>query len=332
MRRLLLTLFALVLPLSVVALGVAGHLALRAYDQPGPLARDTALVIPRGSGVAAIGRLLSEEGVLDEPRLFEVAGRVERVAGSLRAGEYLFPAAVSMREVVEILRAGETLVRRITFPEGRTSTALVALLNAADGLTGTIAEIPAEGSLLPETYHYSLEDSRQEILERSLEAQSALLAELWPKRQQGLPLASPEEAVILASIVERETGVGAERPLVAGVFINRLRKGMRLQSDPTVSYGITLGKAPLGRGLTRKDLNTPTPYNTYAIAGLPPGPIANPGRASLEAVLNPAQTPYLYFVADGTGGHAFAKTLAEHNRNVAKWRKIQRQQQQGGAN
>lgn len=326
MRRLLLILVALVLPLCVAAFGVTGYLALRAYDQAGPLARDTAVVIPRGSGVAAIGQLLADEGVLEEPRLFEVAVRLEKVAGKLRAGEYLFPAAVTMRDVVAILRAGETLVRRITFPEGTTSSALVALLNAADGLTGSVAEVPAEGSLLPETYHYSLEDTRQQVLARAASAQSDLLAELWAKRQPGLPLTTPEEAVILASIVEKETGVGAERPLVAGVFINRLRKGMRLQSDPTVSYGITQGLAPLGRGLTRKDLSTATPYNTYAIKGLPPGPIANPGRASLEAVLNPAKTPYFYFVADGTGGHAFAKTLAEHNRNVAKWRKIQRQQ------
>ena len=329
MRRPLPFIFAVLVPAVAVAVGIGGYLALERYDARGPLARDAAVVVPRGSGVSAIGRLLAEEGVLEEPGLFALAVRIEKVGGALRAGEYLFPAGVSMREVIAILRAGKTVVRRITFPEGRTSAELVALLAGADGLTGALSEVPPEGSVLPETYHFSLDDSRQAVLARAIEAQSALLAELWAKRQQGLPLANPEEAVILASIVEKETGVGSERPLVAGVFINRLRKGMRLQSDPTVSYGITLGQAPLGRSLTRTDLNTPTPYNTYSIDGLPPGPIANPGRAALEAVLNPARTPYFYFVADGTGGHAFAKTLDEHNRNVAKWRKIQRRQRSG---
>ena len=327
MRRPLPLIFAALVP--AVAVGIGGYLALERYDARGPLARDAAVVVPRGSGVPAIGRLLAEEGVLEESGLFALAVRIEKAGGALRAGEYLFPAGVSMREVIAILRAGKTVVRRITFPEGRTSAELVALLAGADGLTGALSEVPPEGSVLPETYHFSLDDSRQAVLARAIEARRALLAELWAKRQQGLPLASPEEAVILASIVEKETGVGSERPLVAGVFINRLRKGMRLQSDPTVSYGITLGRAPLGRGLTRTDLNTPTPYNTYTIDGLPPGPIANPGRAALEAVLNPARTPYFYFVADGTGGHAFAKTLDEHNRNVAKWRKIQRRRRSG---
>jgi len=196
-------------------------------------------------------------------------------------------------------------------------------------LVGEIDEVPPEGSLLPETYLFSRDDSRQAVLARMREAMQQTLAELWPKRREGLPLATPEEAVTLASIVEKETGVAAERPLVAGVFINRLKKKIPLQSDPTVIYGITLGKTELDRPLSRKDLKTATPYNTYTIQGLPPGPIANPGRDALQAVMAPTETDYIYFVADGSGGHAFAKTLEEHNRNVAKWRKFQKSQKSG---
>jgi UPF0755 protein len=247
-------------------------------------------------------------------------------AHDLKAGEFAFPAAVSMRGALEILDRGETVARWLTVAEGLTSSEVVALVAAAEGLSGEPGPVPLEGSLLPETYHYSRDDDRAALIGRMQSDMQAVLAELWPKRAEGLPIKTPEEAVILASIVEKETGVAEERPLVASVFVNRLKRGMRLQSDPTVVYGITLGKAPLGRQLIFRDLDTPTPYNTYTNGGLPPGPIANPGRAALEAVLNPAETRYLYFVADGTGGHAFAKTLQEHNNNVAKWRKIQRQE------
>ncbi len=200
------------------------------------------------------------------------------------------------------------------------------MVAAAEGLSGETGPVPPEGSLLPETYHYSWNDDRAALVERMQTGMEVVLAELWPERAEGLPINTPEEAVILASIVEKETGVAEERPLVASVFVNRLKRGMRLQSDPTVVYGLTNGQRPLGRTLTFRDLDRPSPYNTYTNGGLPPGPIANPGRAALEAVLHPAESRYLYFVADGTGGHAFAKTLVEHNRNVAKWRKIQRQQ------
>jgi UPF0755 protein len=231
-----------------------------------------------------------------------------------------------MREAAEHIASVRTVVYRLTVPEGETTKAVLDLLEANSLLSGPMPASLAEGELLPETYHFSRNASREEVAERMRKSITDLLGELWPKRAEGLPLATPEEAVILASIVEKETGVPEERPLIAGVFINRLLKRMRLQSDPTVTYGITLGQAPLGRALTRRDLNDPTPYNTYQIDGLPPGPIANPGRKALEAVLNPSATDYLYFVADGTGGHAFAKTLREHQNNVNKWRKIRRSQ------
>ena len=230
---------------------------------------------------------------------------------------------------MEILRSGETVVRRLTIPEGLTSQEIVAVVASAEGLRGDLVATPGEGSLLPETYHYSWNDERGQLIERMAAAQQELLDELWANRDPDLPLASPEEALILASIVEKETAVDGERALVASVFFNRLKRSMRLQSDPTVVYGITQGQGPLGRALTRADLNAPSAYNTYLIDGLPPGPIANAGRAALVAVFHPASTSYLYFVADGSGGHAFAETLEEHNQNVAKWRKLQRQQTQG---
>jgi UPF0755 protein len=203
------------------------------------------------------------------------------------------------------------------------------VLNAAPDLAGPPIDVaPPEGSLLPETYFFERGDTRQDILDRMVTGHRDALARLWPARASGLPIENEAEWIVLASIVEKETGVASERPLVASVFVNRLKKGMRLQSDPTVIYGITEGKGPLGRGLTRKELDTPTPYNTYQIDGLPPGPIANPGLASLEAVLHPADTKYLYFVADGTGGHVFAETLKEHNENVRKWREIEKKQKQ----
>jgi UPF0755 protein len=226
-----------------------------------------------------------------------------------------------MRGAVEILRKGDTVVRRVTIPEGLSSHQVVALLLQTPGLRGEVAEAPAEGTLLPETYHFSYGDERAVLLARMAEAMNTTLAKLWPKRDQGLPFASPDEARSLAAMVEKETSLAEERPRVAGVFINRLRRGMRLQSDPTVVYGLTGGARPLGRALSREDLDRPTPYNTYRIGGLPPGPIANPGRAAIWAVLHPMVSNELYFVADGTGGHAFAATFAQHRRNVRRWRR-----------
>ncbi|RMD62705.1 MAG: endolytic transglycosylase MltG [Alphaproteobacteria bacterium] len=292
------------------------------FDGPGPLAADTVVYIPPGTSMGDIARQLERDGVIEDSLVFRTGVRVMRVSRDLKAGEYLFPATVSMRGVVEILLGGKTLMRRLTVPEGATSAEIVKLIEEAPALVGTIKEIPAEGTLLPETYNYERGDTRTSLIVRMQAAMRATLDELWPQRDPDLVLKTPEEAVILASIVEKETGVAEERPLVASVFLNRLKAGMRLQSDPTVAYGMTGGDHPLGRPLTRDDLKTPSPYNTYIIDGLPPGPIANPGRAAIEAVLNPAQTDYLYFVADGSGGHAFAKTLDEHNTNVARWRKL----------
>ncbi len=254
--------------------------------------------------------------------MFRLGARIQKVDSSLRAGEYAFPAAISAGDVVAMLSAGKTVVRRVTVPEGLTSAEVLALVAETPGLTGEVGTPPAEGTLLPETYHFSFGDTRADLIARMREAMTAELDTLWAARDAGLPLETPEEAVVLASIVEKETAVAAERRRVAAVFVNRLRKGMLLQSDPTTIYAVTGGAGPLDRPLTRKDLAIDSPYNTYVSPGLPPGPIANPGRASLAAALNPVDSNEYYFVADGTGGHAFARTLEEHERNVARWRKI----------
>lgn len=300
----------------------------RAYSDPGPLAADVSVVIPRGASGQAIGAILEDAGIAADRRLFSLAVRVFASDRPLRAGEYAFPAGVSLRDVVAGLQAGKTVVRRVTVAEGLTTREILALVASAEGLSGPVpdASAIAEGALLPETYHFSLGDSREDLVARMAAAREAALARLWETRKPELPLKSPQEALVLASIVERETAVPEERARVAGVFINRLNRGMRLQSDPTVAYGLVPGGGTLDRPLLRRDLEVDHPYNTYVHRGLPPGPIASPGVASIAAVLNPAETDDLFFVADGTGGHAFARTLAEHNRNVARWRRIQREQ------
>jgi len=282
-------------------------------------------VLPRGSGLMGTARLLEGAGVVADARLFALGARLLDAHRSLKAGEYRVPAAASMRQVLALLVEGRSVVRRITFPEGLTSVEMLALLEAAEAMEGEVGEVPAEGTLAPETYHYSWGDSRRGILERMRAAMRRDVEELWAARHPGLPLANPAEAVVLASIVERETAIAEERPRVAAVFLNRLRRGMRLQSDPTVAYALTGGKSALARPLTFTDLEVDDPYNTYVRAGLPPGPIANPGRAALAAVLQPIESRELYFVADGTGGHAFAETYEEHQRNVRRWRQVQRE-------
>lgn len=219
---------------------------------------------------------------------------------------------------------------RVTLAEGVTSWQVVEELKRADFLTGDVPEVPAEGALAPDSYEVDNGSDRAALIARMEAAQGQILAQLWAERAEGLPYANPEEALIMASIVEKETGIADERPQVASVFVNRLNRGMRLQTDPTVIYGITLGKGVLGRGLRQSELRRETPYNTYVIDGLPPTPIANPGRLSIQAALNPADTNYVFFVADGSGGHAFAETLEEHNRNVARWREIEATQGQEG--
>ncbi|HYE49455.1 MAG TPA: endolytic transglycosylase MltG [Azospirillaceae bacterium] len=317
---------AAVLLVVAALLGAGGwYWAKARFEGPGPLAADTTVVVDKGAGVPAIAARLAEAGVVRGAREFQVAARLTDSGRLLKAGEYAVPAAISLRDLLELLKSGRTVVRRLTVPEGLTSTQILALVNAETALSGDPGPVPPEGTLLPETYHFSLGDPRAEIVARMRAGMIAALAELWAARAPDLPVSTPEEAVTLASIVEKETGLPAERPRVAGVFVNRLRLGMKLQSDPTTIYAVTGGKGPLDRPLSRADLRTESPYNTYFADGLPPGPIANPGRASLAATLNPERHEFLYFVADGTGGHAFAATLDEHNRNVAKWRQIERE-------
>ncbi|MEM9989465.1 MAG: endolytic transglycosylase MltG, partial [Pseudomonadota bacterium] len=273
-----------------------------------------------------VGSKLKDMGAVEDPRLFKIAARIDDLAPSLQAGEFEIPANASVNEIVRLLKESKPLLRFVTIPEGLTTRQIIARLKEAPMLVGEVTIELKEGDLLPETYSYQRGDNRDSIIERMKEAHDDVLAVLWETRAEGLPLDTPEEAVILASIVEKETGIAAERPRVAGVFINRLNKGMRLQSDPTILYGLTGGE-PLGRGIRLSELRKETPYNTYVIRGLPPTPIANPGRDALAAVLNPLETNDLYFVADGTGGHVFATNLAQHNRNVAKWRRIERERQ-----
>ncbi|MEM7171236.1 MAG: endolytic transglycosylase MltG [Pseudomonadota bacterium] len=312
--------------LAVGAAAAGAYYIKNEFERPGPLAESQSLVIERGSAVKEIAEDLEVAGIISNPDIFRIGVRVLDMGRDLKAGEFVFEAQMSMRQVAEHLRSGETLLHRVTIPEGLTSQDVVALLAQVPQLEGTIDQIPPEGALLPETYYFSRGDSRQVVLARMAQDMEEAVTALWSQRQEGLPLKSADELVVLASIVERETGVDGERALVAGVFINRLRKGMRLQSDPTVVYGLAEGTGELGRPLTRKDLKTKHAYNTYIIDALPPGPIANPGLDALQAVAEPAETEFFYFVADGSGGHAFAKTLDEHNKNVAAWRKFQKQQ------
>ena len=313
--------FSFVLVVAVVAAWFGVEL-----QRPGPLTEDKTLVIPRGQGVGAIAHILAEAGAIRWAPLFEAAAGLARLKGGheVRAGEYLVAKGASILDIFEQMRHGRTVVHRFGVVEGTTAAQVVAALRAEPALSGEIAEVPEDGTLLPDTYYFSLGDGRAAQLQRMRAAMTATLAELWPGRAAGLPLESQAAAVVLASIVEKETALPAERARIAGVFYNRLATGMRLQSDPTVIYALTGGKGPLGRPLTQADWHFESPYNTYQVEGLPPKPIGNPGRASLAAVLNPEHHEYLYFVADGSGGHAFAKTLAEHNHNVAHWRQVQR--------
>ena len=313
---------------TLFLLGVAALAwAWAVYTADGPEARqgdETIVVLPSGAGVSRIAGILDAAGVIRSETLFKVAVQLTGRDRGLRAGEYAIASGASMAEVIEHLRSGEVVRHFVTIPEGWSSAQAMDILNRNNLLTGT-AELPPEGSILPETYEIHRGETRVTLIARMQAAHDELLAELWPRRQQGLPISTPEEAVILAPIVEKETGLAEERPRVAAVFINRLRLGMRLESDPTVVYGVSQGR-PLGRGLRRSELERPTPYNTYLIAGLPPTPIANPGREALEAVLNPPSSRELFFVADGTGGHAFATTFEEHLQNVARWRQVERLQ------
>ncbi len=310
--------------LAALAFGAGGYLGYRAATQPGPASEDVIVLLPPGSAVSTIARQLETEGVIEHAELFIAAVRIRGVQSEIKAGEYQLPAGASVMEIIDLLREGKSILHYFTAPEGRTTAQIIRLLNADTVLEGEITVEAGEGELLPETFAFTRGETRDNLVRRMMSDQDALIDALWDDRATELPFSTPQEAIILASIVEKETGVAAERPRIAAVFVNRLKKGMRLESDPTIIYGLTQGE-PLGRGLRLSELRGETPYNTYVIRGLPPTPIANPGRASIEAVLNPAETDDIFFVADGTGGHAFAPTLREHEANVAKWRKIERE-------
>lgn len=321
--RLLAGLLAACLLLGAAGFG-AWRWALLQLDAAGPAKAETAVVIPRGASSGTIAERLAAGGIVADQRFFLLG--LALVPGSpLRAGEFAFPAGVSIREAIAILRSGRTVQRRLTVPEGLTVAQVLGLVEEAEGLIGTVDTVPPEGMLLPETWAYSWGDTRASVVRRMTEAMERALAEAWAARAPNLPLASAREALILASIIEKETGVADERAKVAGVFVNRLRRGMPLQSDPTVIYAVTGGAGTLDRPISRADLAFDHPVNTYRNRGLPPLPIAAPGRASLMAAVRPAETDALYFVADGTGGHVFSRTLEEHNRAVARWRQIERE-------
>lgn len=323
-----------ILLLGIAAVAAAAWYVLNQFDAAGPSAyegeTETIVSLPLGTGLNQAANILQQKGVVRSAIVFRAGVMYNGKTAALKAGEYAIPSGASPRQIMNILVEGKSIVYKLTLAEGLTSAMILDLVRSHPSLTGDISVSPSEGSLLPETYVFNRGMPRDDLILRMQEDHKNALNELWEKRAPNLPLASQQEAVILASIVEKETGVAEERPRVAAVFVNRLRKGMKLQSDPTIIYGLTKG-VPLGRGIRKSELEKPTPYNTYVIVGLPPTPIANPGKASLAAVLNPAPTEDLYFVADGTGGHVFAATLAEHERNVQKWREIEKQRASVGA-
>lgn len=306
---------------------VIGWWAMEAYTTPGLLDEQTTVVIKPGSSSQAILEKLTDAGVIDNLLATRIALYITGDGKTMQAGEYAFQPGISPATAIDILSSGKRVTRKFTAAEGLSVHQILQSLKDAEGLSGSIEGNYSEGMLLPETYHYHYGDNRSALVERMHQAMRKEIRTLWKNRQPNLPLKNPIEALTLASIVEKETGVAAERSRVAAVFINRLRKGMPLQSDPTTIYALTEGKTELGRPLTRKDLKVESPYNTYHVNGLPPGPIACPGKESLHAVLNPDITDELYFVATGNGGHAFAKTLKEHNRNVQAYRRALRRQQ-----
>ena len=314
--------FTLLVVLAI-AVGAGLFIGKQRFEAPGPLPEDKVVNIPRGLGIRDIADLLQREGVIDQPYVFMGGVVALKARGELKYGEYQFSKQSSVGDVVETITEGKVVQHAVTVPEGLTSEQIVARLLENDALTGQIKEIPREGTLLPETYRFTRGMTREQIIQRMQQAHRRVLQEVWEHRAQDLPLKTPEQLVTLASIVEKETGKPDERTRVAAVFVNRLKTRMRLQSDPTIIYGLTGGKGSLGRPLMKSEIEQATPYNTYVVDGLPPGPIANPGRASLEAAANPARTKELYFVADGTGGHVFSDNYTEHQRNVARLRGIE---------
>lgn len=300
------------------------------FEAAGPLDAEKVFTVPQGAGASMIASRLQDEGVIENADMFKLLVRMDEVGSSLKAGEFEIPAGASLREIVKVLQEGNAILYPFTAPEGLTSAQIMRSMAKVETLIDDSPEIPAEGTLLPETYMTPRGMKRSELIEKMKKAQADVLDELWEGRAKDLPFDTKYEALILASIVEKETGITSERDVVAGVFVNRLKKGIKLQSDPTIIYGETGGE-PLGRGIRVSEINRVTDWNTYQMFGLPKTPICNPGKEAIAAVLNPADTPYIYFVADGTGGHVFAKTLSEHNDNVKNWRKIERQRKRAAA-
>ena len=323
MRRLVYLILSFFIAIGFFCVG-AGFWVYNKFNYQGPLTHEMVMTVRSGSGVYTIAQELSENGIINEAFVFRLGAKLFGEPHLIKAGEYSFPAKISSRNILKLLQTGKTVVHRITLAEGLTTSEIIAQLARNQKLAGEIPSEIAEGTLLPETYYFSKNDQRGSLVKRMQSGLSKVMAELWPNRDKNLPFKSQKEVLILASIVEKETGKLSERAHIAGVFINRLRKRMRLQSDPTVIYGITNGRGLLGRPLTRADLRKKNAFNTYTNFGLPSTPIANAGRKSIVAVLHPLKTEDLYFVADGSGGHVFARTLREHNQNVSKWRKLRK--------
>jgi UPF0755 protein len=310
--------------LVAIAGGVTFAIGKTRFEAPGPLQNEKVVNIPSRLGIMDIAELLRREGVFDEhPAIFLGGVIALKARTELKSGEYLFPKHASVRDVVETMVEGKVVQHNITIPEGLTSEQIVRRLLENDILTGNIKDVPHEGSLLPESYRFPRGTPREQVIQRMQREHRRALTEIWDRRVSDLPVRTPDQLVILASIIEKETSKPDERTRVASVFVNRLKQRKRLESDPTIIYGLVRGKGSLGHPITKSEKETPTPYNTYMIDGLPPGPIGNPGRASLEAAANPARTRELFFVADGTGGHAFAETYDQHLRNVARLRVIE---------
>lgn len=294
------------------------------FTGPGPAAKtgsETIVVIKPGVGLKGVSQALAQSGVIQHPEIFQLGVRAFGKAPQLKAGEYAIPSQASMQAIMELLISGKSIAHKVTVAEGLTSKMVYDIVKNDEMLTGAIGPVPGEGSLLPETYLFQRGETRAELIAKMVKAQKDLVDKLWETRAPGLPIKTKEEALVLASIVEKETGVPSERAHIASVFMNRLKIGMKLESDPTIIYGITKGY-PIGRRLFASEVHGATPYNTYVITGLPPHPICNPGKDAIAAVLHPAETKDLYFVADGTGGHVFADNIDDQTKNVIKWRKI----------
>jgi UPF0755 protein len=328
-----LVMWTLVLAMLAGAGAAAGWVWLgNELGKPGPLAEETVVKVEPGETLSAVAARLDADGVISDARIMRLKARIDGTELAIKSGEFIIEPRASVNDVLSILIEGRAVLHRITLPEGRTTAQILKMIAENEVLTGDMPEVlPAEGTLLPDTYMFHRGMTRQELIEKMQKAQADLLTEYWPKRQADLPIATPYEAVILASVVEKETGRADERPLIAGLFTARLKKSMRLQSDPTIIYGISKGeplynKQGQRRTLYRSEIDRPTDWNTYQIDGLPKTPICNPGADAIKAVLDPPDTDYLFFVADGKGGHLFAKTNDEHNRNVAAYRSFERQE------